>query len=644
MDAREGSRLERRRGAARRLLVPCLLWCGLSAVVRGDLEDPGIGRPVARDVRVEVESGGVVEITLGASSTALGRHEFVVRRGPERGRLGPIQPVAGLARGGVGGVVIYRSEVVEARVEDQFTYTVRAAGGVSLPATVTVTLLPPRPRLTYDQLEGFGGVFVGREGRKVLRVCNGGLVRVEGGVVVPEGFVAVPERVSLAPQECIDLEIMFRPGRAAAYGGEAILAGEMGGWRIPLTGEGLVPVRVRMGAEGMSWDGERHVGKLIVGAAQGAGVIEVELEGVGGVGSVGTFVVGEGQEREVELVAAARAGDGAAGQGGPGVRVWAGGYEEVVRVELPEVAPRIELWEAGAEGGRVSGVEFGEVLVRGEAAKVFLVRNLGAGDVPVRAEISPPWSLRGLRVGQVIGMGDAVEIEIVARPVAVGRQVGELRLETVGGMEVVALGIEGILPEVEGGQVGVGAAEPGRPSRGDGAGMVAGGDEVVGEAGPRVDVITAARVSGREARVPGFRSVRPVYAEEGQVRFRWEREGGAPEAVMVERMVPSRGEEGVGLRWEEVGGRLSIDGSPPEFRLIGLGEGQSYTLRFSAVEGEKISRPSEEVMVLMPVSERRGAGWFWLVGGLALVGVAGGVCWWRYRGVLLEKLDAWRGL
>ena len=154
----------------------------LAASVMGKQSAPGernaIVKPtIAIDANVQVRRGGEVEISLNAIPSYGNNETFVIQTPPVHGTLSDPKNCSDHTA-----KVIYQHDGGKEPLVDAFTFRVKAPGqALSVPATVTIKIVPLPPRLAFKpEVVDFGSVFLAGKGRTNVTLTNLGGTRSTG--------------------------------------------------------------------------------------------------------------------------------------------------------------------------------------------------------------------------------------------------------------------------------------------------------------------------------------------------------------------------------------------------------------------------------------------------------------------------------
>jgi hypothetical protein len=254
-------------------LVSLLFLGGLTLAAHADLKPP-VGKPdkdnkedkdapvlerapVPQPVKVTVNRGETVEITLSALTASNKDVQFILRTAPAAGKLLDAEPVR---KSKTTAVLRYQSDPASKVMRDEFKFAARVIGGsVSTAESVTITLQEIKPELTVpDKLEG-GQIRCGQSTTVVLPIKNTGNGSFTQSVTLPHGWALAPgEKWEVPAGKTVEVKLIYTP-TGLGISEHVLQLNEK--TRITLSGIGLLPVEIPTHVT-LKWDAataRRHV-------------------------------------------------------------------------------------------------------------------------------------------------------------------------------------------------------------------------------------------------------------------------------------------------------------------------------------------------------------------------------------------------
>ncbi len=242
---------------ARKLRLASLLFLGCSSLaVLADLKDPDAGAdkkkkdpdalleraPVPSPVKLTVNRGETVEITLNALTASNKDVQFILRTEPKAGKLLDPEPVR---KSKTSATLRYQADPKSTLLQDEIKFAVRIPGGNVSPAeTVSITLKDIKPELNLpERIEG-GAIRCGQSTTVVVPIRNVGNGTYSQVLQLPSGWaMAQGDRLTVPAGKSLELKLIYTPTTLGATQNILALgAGEKS--QTTLTGTGLLAVEV----------------------------------------------------------------------------------------------------------------------------------------------------------------------------------------------------------------------------------------------------------------------------------------------------------------------------------------------------------------------------------------------------------------
>lgn len=198
----------------------------------------GIMKPtIARDADVQVMRGGDVEISLKAIPSYGNMESFVIQTPPLHGTLTDPKNSSDHTA-----TLIYHHDGTKSPLSDSFAFRVKAPGqALSIPANVSIRIIPPPPRLAFNpDVMDFGKVVLSEKRRTNMVITNLGGSRAVGRLLLQSGFSAPNgERYALDEGESVSIPMEFSPMEAKSYEQRVISLPAAHGDSLTLRGLGV---------------------------------------------------------------------------------------------------------------------------------------------------------------------------------------------------------------------------------------------------------------------------------------------------------------------------------------------------------------------------------------------------------------------
>ncbi len=215
-----------------------------------DKDAPVLERaPVPQPVKVAVNRGETVEITLSALTASNKDVQFILRTAPMAGKLLEPEPVR---KSKTTATLRYQSDPASKAVRDEIKFAARVVGGSVSPAeSIIITLQEIKPELTVpEKLEG-GQIRCGQSTTVVLPIKNTGNGAFTQAVTLPPGWSLAPgEKWDVPAGKSAEVKLIFTPTTLGLREHVMALNDKT---RITLSGIGLLPVEIPSQVE-LKWD------------------------------------------------------------------------------------------------------------------------------------------------------------------------------------------------------------------------------------------------------------------------------------------------------------------------------------------------------------------------------------------------------
>ena len=400
----------------------CLLLLTGIFPAQADIKNPtDLERaPVPQPVKITINRGETVNITLNALSASSRDVSFMLRSQPTAGKILDPEPIRKTKSSAT---FRYQSDPNSQATQEVIKFVARVVNGAVSPSeTVTINIMEIKPVLELPAKLEVGQVRFGQQGEASLIIANVGNGPFDQTVPLPEGWSWVgSDRLVVPSGKSVEMKMRFSP-LSLGSSVSTLKLGESPKSQMTLVGYGLLPVDFP-GVVTLAWD-----------KAKAQRSLEVPMRNPSDIPLVATFAGPQGKLRfpdKISLPANTTVPvhflleDIPAAPLHTQLTLTVNGISQPITVTAETAPAQVEI----VGFTRENIVDFGPVATEelAQSQKKLLLVNKGGQSVSVFGDLPESFTISGFEPGMTLAPGMEIPITIGLKPGAAGKLQNSLK-------------------------------------------------------------------------------------------------------------------------------------------------------------------------------------------------------------------------